>query len=116
MDKDLLESGEHISPDIQNEDDARLANDNPSELQTYLELRRQFREDKEARLKAVGLNWTGFQNLERRVVDSIPSEGVVTGKYRAVKEVVETHIIPSTAPLGPNKVRVVLHEERKKHA
>lgn len=87
--------------------------DPDAELQTYLELKLQMREDKQARLKAAGLNWAAFEELEDRVIASIPDEGIKIGKYRAQVETTQTHIIPSDAPLGPTKQRVVLHEERK---
>jgi len=82
-------------------------------LPLYLAIKAEWRESKETILKAHGLNWTGFTNLEREVMPAIPPEGIVVGKYRATRETIETHILPSNAPLGPKKERVMLHEERK---
>jgi hypothetical protein len=64
-----------------------LQEDFDNELNHYLETVTRMRKAKEDILKDMGLNWKSLQELESRVIDAIPSEGLEKNGYKVlVKE------------------------------
>lgn len=63
-----------------------------TDLETVLAIRSQMRDDAESRLRAAGLTWTKLDELEQKVIDQIPPEGIKAHGYTFTVETRVNHL------------------------
>jgi len=107
---DELESGEHVSPNIQNEDAE------PSPLQTYLAYLKDKRQAQERWLKSHGMTWTKLEELETEAIaemQALGQDGINIDGYRAILVDSPIKAFPlNTVKIIGHSYRISLHSRR----